>query len=1484
MAQPHPDSAVAIVGMGCRLPGADAPGQFWRNLRDGVESIRRLSADELLAAGASPADLGNPKHVPAAALVDMERFDAAFFGIPAREAELMDPQHRLFLECAWEALEDAGYDPGRYDGAISVFGGGIFDSYVTWNLLPAGVFDDKAGILQTVLANEKDYMTARVAYKLNLRGAACNVQTGCSTSLVAVHMACQSLLNFESDIALAGGVAVDVARRHGYFFHEGSVYSPDGHCRAFDADAAGTVFGNGAGIVALKRLEDAIEHGDAIRAVILGTAINNDGTLKVGFTAPSVTGQSQVIVEALAAAGVGAESIGYVEAHGTGTALGDPIEIQAMAKAFEAARRKPGSCLIGSVKTNIGHLDAAAGVTGLMKTVLALEHRLIPPTLHYRRPNPELQLHRTPFRIAADATPWAAGAAPGVPRRAGVSSFGIGGTNAHAIIEEAPAVPPSSPSRPAQMLTLSARSAAALDAASSRLVEHLRGTPDSNLADAAFTLHTGRAVFPHRRSVACRTAAEAADLLESGERVATHRFDGQPARIAFMFTGQGAQYAGMARALYQSEPVFRREIDACAAALGSEIDLLALLTADRDGASLTPTALAQPALFAVGYALAQLWRHWGVDADAAIGHSLGEWVAAALSGVVSAADGIRLVAARGRLMQDMPAGSMTAVPLPADTLRFESGSALSIAAINGPALVVVSGPTDQIERFEAGQREAGVACRRLHTSHAFHSASMDPVLDAFAAAVSRVALRAPQRRFISNVTGTWITDQQATSPAYWAQQLRAPVMFAAGVQTLVDAGFDFLLEVGPGRTLATLARAQAPDVAVAASLPGAQDPLSDHEVLLDALGRVWGRGAEIDWTAFYAGERRRRVPLPTYPFERQRHWIEPDEEEVERKRARVRANEKSPFPSEWLYVRCWTQTTPSGWGTAAPGAASGSCVVIADGSPISAQIVGALRARIGADRLIVAPDVSDSLFASLPAHDAAPRILHLGSAGRADAAHDERLLLENGFFALGRLAASLSRVGPAAAIVKVVTAGVDSVTGAEPIVPARATMSAACLVLPQEQPNVACQRVDIAPGSETLSHADLEALVTELLSDAPDPQVAIRGGRRWIPDVERLKGEPAYQHALRPGGHYVIVGGFGTIGVSIGCYLAKVVQARVSLVSRTALPPENEWNRWLETHPAHDPTTVRIQRARLLTQMGGVVASLAADAADARQLQQAFEAAEQRFGPIHGVVFAAGLMDDTGFAPLAALDREAVQAHFRPKTEGLRALDRALGSRRPDFCLVASSLSVVLGGVGYAAYAAANAYVDAYVQARNQAEASGWSVVNWDAWQPFGGELPKTSLLARLAMTPTQGVTVFDWLMRARGLGQVFVSTSDLAARIREHTEPKPVAPRPAASDAAASASPAAPAAIVDDGLTPTERRVLAIWESVLGISGVQIYDSFLDLGGSSLTAIQVIGRIEEQTGIRVTIEEFIFQTASQLAALVDSRQGHTAGVATVRA
>ncbi len=900
-------SAIAVIGMAGRFPGAPDLETFWANLRAGVESIRFFGDEELLATGLDPATLSDPRVVKArGAIENPDLFDAAFFDVPPREAQLLDPQQRFFLETCWQALEDAGYGAAAHRGRVGVWAG-VSESTYLHELLRDQELVATVGALQLLIANGHDYVPTRVSYKLDLRGPSVNVQTACSTSLVAVHTARLALLHGDCDMALAGGASVQAREVRPYRYQEGGTYSPDGHIRAFDAAAGGMTTGSGVGVVVLKRLEDALADGDRVRAVILGSASNNDGAAKVGFTAPSVEGQAMAIHEAQAAAGVHPDTIRYVEAHGTGTPVGDPIEIAGLTRAFRIATDRRGFCAVGTVKPNIGHLDTAAGVAGLIKTVLALEHQEIPPSINFRAPNPEIDFAASPFYVADRLEPWES---DGEPRRAGVSSFGIGGTNAHMVLEEGPAPEPAGPARPAQLLLLSAKTPTALAAAAVRLADHLEARPEwgtADLADAAFTLRLGRAELRHRRAVVCRSRAEAAAVLRGEDPARSFARTASPAPVStlFLFPGQGAQHVGMATELYAEEPVFRAALDECAEGLAPELgyDLRGLLYppagADLAEAAgrLRRTEVAQPALFAVEYALAQLWRSWGIEPRGMLGHSIGELVAACLAGVFPLPEALRLVALRGRLMGEQPAGAMLAVPLPEAEVAalLAEHDDLALAAVNAPASCVVSGPEEGIARLEA--RLAAVETRRLHTSHAFHSATMDPVLEPFAAAVRAACPRPPEVPFVSNVTGTWITDDEATDPAYWARQLRHTVRFADGLATLLATPGRALLEVGPGRTLVTLAH-QHPDKesaeVVAGSLGRAGDAGSDLESVLGALGRLWAAGVPVDHAAFFAHERRRRVPLPTYPFERKRYWIDV-QPAGKAMRARVEDEDEAPF-------------------------------------------------------------------------------------------------------------------------------------------------------------------------------------------------------------------------------------------------------------------------------------------------------------------------------------------------------------------------------------------------------------------------------------------------------------------------------------------------------------------------------------------------------------------------------------------------------------
>lgn len=880
---------VAIIGMAGRFPGARSVEEFWNNQLKGVEAISHFAIEELEVPNA--AELAkNPNYVRARSILeDIDLFDAEFFGIHPREAELMDPQHRVFLESCWQALEDGGYDPAAYAGEIAVYAGCSPPTYFLSRLCARPGFIEQftggyqVGSYQEMLGSSADFLSTRVSYKLNLRGPSFTLQAGCSTSLLAVTQACQSLLTYQCDMALAGGVSITFPQKRGSFYQDGGMISPDGHCRAFDANAQGTVFGSGAAVVLLKRFDDAVRDGDQIYAVIKGFAANNDGSAKVGYTAPSVEGQARVIGLAQAAAGVSPETIGYLEAHGTGTPLGDPIELAAAAQAFGAHTNAKGFCAIGTAKTNVGHLDAAAGVTGLIHAAHIVRDGIFPATLHFERPNPKCDLGNSPFYVNKQRKKWDSSDGP---RRAGVSSFGVGGTNAHVVIEGAPNEPPTANARSVELLVLSARTEAALERATDNLAEHLKNHPETNFEDVAWTLQAGRRPFPCRRTIVARDAKEATSALTTRDRnrVQTRSRPLQNPEISFLFPGQGSQHPNMGREIYESEPVFHEAVDRCSEILrpklGAELrDLLYpsgnVSDADRD--RVTETILAQPAIFTIEYALAQLWMSWGIRPKNMLGHSIGEFAAACLAGVFSLEDALTLVAARGEMMQKLPAGGMLSVRLSEAELRQRVNGHLSIAAVNAPALCVVSGPLDALGTFEEQLGKEGVASRRLVTSHAFHSAMMDPIAQPFSRACSQVRLSPPRIPYVSGVTGTWITAEQATNPRYWARHFREPVQFSAGVKLLRKKANAVLVEVGPGNVLTTLARQHTGFSSEQVVIPSLGDGFTGGNgsvALMNALGAVWMAGAQPDWAKLYHGVQRRRVSLPTYPFERKQYWID----------------------------------------------------------------------------------------------------------------------------------------------------------------------------------------------------------------------------------------------------------------------------------------------------------------------------------------------------------------------------------------------------------------------------------------------------------------------------------------------------------------------------------------------------------------------------------------------------------------------------------
>lgn len=1343
---------VAVIGMAGRFPGARDVNAFWENLRNGVESVRFFTDEELLAAGESPAALADPAYVKAWPVLDgIDEFDAAFFGISPRDAAIFDPQHRLFLETAWAAFEDAGYVGETYPGPVGVFAASGFSEYMVKNVVTnPDVLESVGEWLIRHLGNDTNFLATRVSYQLNLRGPSLNVQTACSSSLVAIHLAAQSLLNGECDLALAGGSTISAEQRRGYFFKEGEILSPDGHCRAFDAKAHGTTIGSATGAVVLKRLSDAVRDGDRILAVVLGSAINNDGNQKVGYLAPSVEGQARVVAEALALAGVEAEEISYVETHGTGTLIGDPIEITGLTQAFRGSTERKQFCAIGSVKPNVGHAGEAAGISSFIKTVQALRHRELPPSLFYEEPNPEVDFANGPFFVNAKLRPWAATG----KRRAGVTGLGAGGTNAHVIVEEAPPARPSPPSTGPELLVLSAKTEAALARARENLAAHLDKNPNENLADVAHTLRVGRVAFPHRAALVASSTADAAAALRSSDpkRVSSNVARGDSASVVFLFPGGGAQYPGMGRDLYDSEPVYRQTVDACLAHARSKLglDLRPLLfpaAADLEAtaAKLLRPSVALPSLFTTSYALAKLLESWGIVPAAMMGHSAGEYVAACLASVFSFEQGLELVAVRGRLFETLASGSMLSASLPEAELREHLGPELSIAAVNAPGLSVASGPTPAIEALEKKLAGLELDATRVQIDVAAHSAMLEPILAEFERFVRTLRFAPPKIPYVSNLTGNFITGAEVQDPAYWVRHLRNTVRFADGMATLLQDPDRVYVEVGPGRALSSLARQQGKPVRVSTpTLRHRNETASDVAFLLATAGRIWAGGVTPSWDALTRGEKRRRVPLPTYPFERARYWIPPGKTTGEARRRRTTGPlVKRADPSSWFYAPTWKAADAP---VPAPVSPKTRWLVLAGdewlGERISAHLRGEVtlvtsgkrfhRVKRGRYTLRLG-EASDftTLVEDLALSDTLPdRVIHavaasprarawLSLARHRELADFDRHLADY-YSSQVFLVQALARELEALSWVTVST-GLFSVAGEGAPSPEKALLLGPSRVIPREWPKFRTKVVDLSPFEEGTLEEEraLEDLERELGVEMDEAVVAHRGGARWVERTEPLRlpeTTPGHRPWLRNGAVVLITGGLGGIGLSVAHFLAEQAKARLVLVGRTGLPPRDEWAALLRDRP-DDPRCPRIERVRAIEALGAEVVLETADVADLDGMSGVVERANLRFGRIDGVVHSAGTLADS---PMALRRPEDENTVIETKVRGALVLDALLPRDSLDFFVVFSSVSSLLGLAGQVDYTAANAFLDAFARSR-AARARGRTVaIDWNAWRDVG--------------------------------------------------------------------------------------------------------------------------------------------------------------------
>jgi acyl transferase domain-containing protein/acyl carrier protein len=1510
-------SEIAIIGLACQFPKANDAETFWENLRSGAECISFLTAEELEPSGVDPASLSDPNYVKAAPVLEgFDLFDAAFFNIPANEARVMDPQHRLLLQCAWRALEDSGYLPESYKGSIGVYAGARASSYL-FNLYSNPEIASSIGAFEIGLGNDLSFLTSRISYKLNLRGPSYSVHTACSTSLVAVHLACQSLLVGECQMALAGGVAVNVPQKTGYLYRRGGILSPDGHCRPFDEKSQGTLFGSGAGILVLKRLEDALHDNDHIYALIRGSATNNDGWAKASFTAPSVQGQASVILDALATAGVDAESISYIEAHGTGTQIGDPIEIKALSNAFRARTTKEGFCGIGSVKSNLGHLDAAAGMASIIKLILCFHHNTLAPTLHFSSPNPQMDLSNSPFYIVDKTIEWKSGLGP---KRAGVSAFGVGGTNAHVILEEAPELESPGGSRCWQLLALSAKSATALDTATANLGTYMGRHPEICLADAAYTLAIGRSAFNHRRAIVCRNdTIDAVREIEASLAIPhVPRFEDDVAKpIVFMFPGQGTQYVNMARELYEHEPIFREQLTYCAKILRDElrgIDLLKILypadgdekkAAERD---LNQTWLTQCSLFAIEYALAQLWQSWGIRPQAMIGHSLGEYVAACLAGVLTLEDALKLVAARGHIMQDAPTGAMLAVELNEKEASAFIGDGLSLAAINAPSQCVLSGSVEAIEAARKRLQEQHLACRRLTTSSAFHSHLMDSAVAKFREHVAIVDFKPPKTQYVSNVTGGWIRDIDATDPDYWVRHLRQTVRFSDGLGTILSQFQPILLEVGPEQTLGKLAR----------SLPHASRPLvvssllsseQEQPFLLRSLGRLWLEGAKVDWLGYYQNEKRRRVSLPAYPFEGERYWVDvqqtTNDESVGLGLGRREKLGKDSNIADWFYLPFWKPTLP----VEVSRVAEPQCWILfmdalGFGAALAYQLESmghkVVQVRSGPKATlendgsyVIRPDDRQSyevLVECLKSDEQYPKsIIHCFSLTESKAAsgsHTFKNLQEVGYYSLLYLAQAITKTfKDLGCDITVVSNHLAHLPGEESGMPEKAGVMTPCILIPQENPNFSFRCLDIGRAASWLagSVSLTRHVISEAIQHSSEKLIAYRGAQRWVQTYERIHIEPQNHQIrkLQEGGVYLITGGLGSVGMLMAEHLARTLKPKLVLTARRLPPPREEWDAHLEKCGLQNPLSERILAVRKLEELGAEVVLSNADSGNESEIKQLLDDVYSRFGRLNGIIHAAGITSGQSlYRGYGEIGKAESEEQFGPKVYGTYALYNALHDREFDFCVLFSSNAAVLGGLGYLTYAAANSFMDSFATAMAGSDGNKWISASWDPWPRETKKIEYQTSIDQYAMTPEESIEAFERVVTRYPSGHIIVATGDLPARLRLWT---------AGSSQPATAARPSRSKMGENYVAPgndTERTIARIWENVLGVSNIGIHDSFFDLGGHSLLAIRLMNQVCEEFQLGLPIAKlFENPTIAGLANLVaESKQQPTDDVLKVLA
>jgi acyl transferase domain-containing protein/acyl carrier protein len=1450
---------VAIIGMSCRVSGASNWREYWENLKNGKETLKTLSDDDLLKLNADKRLIGNKSFVKT--ISDIRKkdcFDSTFFDYTQDEAKLMDPQNRLFHECVWEALEDAGYNPEQIDGLVGIYTGA--SDNLNWRVY-SGLMNHNSIIPDFVLKhiNNKDFMATLVSYKLNLKGPSIGTQTACSSSLVAIHTACKALIFGETKMAIAGGVSIASNIQTGYFYEEGSILSKDGHCKTFDKNSSGTVGGEGLGTVVLKRLADAINDGDHIYAIIKGSAANNDGKRKVGYTAPSIEGQVECIKMAQRFAKVEPETIGYVEAHGTATKLGDSIEVEALNISFKKNKNKISS--IGSVKTNIGHLDAAAGVAGLIKAALSLKEKQIPASLHYLEADSEIDFNGGPFYVNTDLRKWERNNTE--PLRAAVNSFGVGGTNAHIILEEAPEQEQGDEGQNYKLLSLSAKTEGALLRYANDLKNFLSVESGLNVADMCYTLQVGRKHFGHRRSLAFKNKEELIGLLEE-ELIKKQiiKFRNKDNSMVFMFSGQGSQYINMGKDLYKTNKLFQDQMNTGFSILekctGKNFKNIVFPETDTD-TKINQTCYTQPVIFLFEYALAQVLISYGLTPQCMIGHSIGEYVAACISGVFSFEDALKLVVKRGELMNALPAGTMISIPVTEKDAQQYLSKDVSLAAVNGPSQVVLSGDIVPIEKLMMLLTQMQIPFVKLHTSHAFHSVMQDPIMDAFKSELEKVNFNKPKLPFISNLSGTFIKDEEAMSAKYWVSHLRQTVRFSDGIKTALAQNKDSVfIEIGAGHSLSSLLKQQLTDKIKPATInliPSVKDSQNSELYFIENLGKLWAYGLKIDWKNYYKSEKRKRISLPTYSFEPLKYPTEVDAYSLLHG-LNGSIGKREDKINNWFYRTFWK---PSIWlPSNNENKLQQTALIFSDNfglgnelekklylsgiKYVSVHIANNFQKQEETQYGLDPKEEKDyeKLFTDLKENNIIiSSIYHLWNYENENPKPAIEFYQVIGYESLLKIVKAYSLVFSSDVMqLNVICNKLYQVFKNEIIDPIKSTSLGVVKVIPLEFQNISCRAIDI----NEVSPDSISSLWTELQYVTANTEIAIRGKNRYVKDLEKIDFDlPSDNSVIKTNKTYLITGANGAMGRLFAGFLAKNFKSNLILISRSE--KDTDLISALEKH-------------------GSKIAYIQADVSQNDKINNAIADAEVKLGNVNGVIHAAGLGDFAGMVlRRTKTDDDEI---FKPKVFGTQVLNSIFETKELDFFINCSSQNVSLANIGQVAYVAANNYLDAVAESGN----INYPVISieWDVLKDAGMAvnalnhltISEKENLFRDFIDSEEAIKVLQAALYLKIPVQV-ISTRDLKYLMLKQKEIKDEILNTAFNSESMTKveRPDLSTNFVSPK-TETEIKVKSLFEDLFGLQEVGIEDDFFELGGDSLKAMVIIRRISKEFNEEVSFKEFL--------------------------